>query len=425
MVARITFGKNIAGVLAYNKLKVDNGTADIMLCHNLPVTARNGDADIAAIAQAFKPWIEHPASRLAEPVFHVSLNPHPDDKLDDMQLLEIAQAYMEKMGYGEQPYVVFRHADIEREHLHIVSSRVKADGSAVDYFRYKRRSVAATKEIERDFGLHPAVTGESMKRFTEIRHIEYVEGDIKARLGSVLLELRDSYKVGSLGEWNALLGLFNIYAEECTGEASGKAYEGMIYGVIDEDGERIGKPIKASRFHKRIGYKAMTRQYASTKKWIKENKALLEPVKNTIRKAMAETRTPEKFTETIRSEGLSVVFRTSKEHAGRIYGVTFIDHNNRIVINGSKLDKAFAANQFHKLFSISQEANIKHGTSRTETIPGLYGTHTNNDDTHGRFWLALPKSDIIADLLDEATRPEPWEEQYVPPKKKRKKYRPQ
>lgn len=55
MVARITFGKNITGVLLYNKLKVDNGTADIMLCHNLPVGAKEGGADIGAIARAFGP----------------------------------------------------------------------------------------------------------------------------------------------------------------------------------------------------------------------------------------------------------------------------------------------------------------------------------------------------------------------------------
>jgi len=59
-----------------------------------------------------------------KPVFHVSLNPHPDDRLTDAELTAIAQEYMEKMGYGEQPYLVFKHEDIKRTHLHIMSSRV-------------------------------------------------------------------------------------------------------------------------------------------------------------------------------------------------------------------------------------------------------------------------------------------------------------
>ena len=52
------------------------------------------------------PYLE--ANRLEQPntVFHVSLNPSPEDKLTDEQFREIAREYMERMGYGNQPYIV-------------------------------------------------------------------------------------------------------------------------------------------------------------------------------------------------------------------------------------------------------------------------------------------------------------------------------
>ena len=55
-------------------------------------------------------------------------NPSPEDKLTDEQLRKIACEYMERMGYGKQPYIVFKHKDISREHLHIVSLRVDEQG---------------------------------------------------------------------------------------------------------------------------------------------------------------------------------------------------------------------------------------------------------------------------------------------------------
>jgi len=62
----------------------------------------------------------------------------------------------------------------------------------------------------------------------------------------------------------------------------------------------------------------------------------------------------EAFTELLRERGIDTVFRTNDE--GRIYGVTFIDHNNKEVYNGSRLGKEFSANVFEKLFRSPEDA---------------------------------------------------------------------
>lgn len=425
MVARITFGRNIAGVLLYNKLKVDAGQAEALLCHNLPVTPADGKVDAYRLSEAFRPWLEHPRAGLSRPVFHASLNPHPDDRLDDFQLLEIAHRYMEEMGYGDQPYVVFRHRDIDREHLHIVSSRIQPDGRAVDYYRYKERSVKATRRIEREFGLHPAVEG-VQQPFEELRRVVYARGNLKAQINSVLWNLADRYRVGSPGEWNALLGLFGISAQECTGEIDGRPYAGMIYCALDEKGGRVGRPVKASLLSAPAGYRQMQREYDRTKKWVRANRERLEPVREAIREAMKRARSAEEFARLIRPAGLSVVFRRSGEHGGRIYGATFIDHNDGLVINASKLDRAFSANRFHELFDAADdkrhtEAAAPEGTRHTapEPSPG----HAPGHEPEERLWVP----DLFSELLDEAARsdcdPDEWAAMQALLRKRKKKKR--
>lgn len=66
--------------------------------------------------------------RTTNTVFHVSLNPFPDDRLADEQLGVIIRAYKGRMCYGEQPYNVFKHRDIGCEHLHIESLRIEREG---------------------------------------------------------------------------------------------------------------------------------------------------------------------------------------------------------------------------------------------------------------------------------------------------------
>jgi hypothetical protein len=115
----------------------------------------DGKFDINICLQSFEPYLLA-NKQTGKPVLHVSLNPDPKDKLSDEQLLEIAQIYMQKMGYGEQPYIVFKHEDIERHHLHIVSLRVDKDGKKINDKFEHRHSMDICRELEQKYGLVPA-----------------------------------------------------------------------------------------------------------------------------------------------------------------------------------------------------------------------------------------------------------------------------
>lgn len=104
MVAKISTGQSLYGALAYNQEKVDEGHAKI-LAANLVLQPEDGQFSIGDCMKDFQRWMPS-HYRTEKPVIHISLNPHPDDVLTDEQLTAIGEEYMQKLGYGNQPYLI-------------------------------------------------------------------------------------------------------------------------------------------------------------------------------------------------------------------------------------------------------------------------------------------------------------------------------
>ncbi len=416
MVARISHGRDIAGVLFYNKLKVDGKTGRILLCHGMTVTPRDAVFDIRRCIEDFRPYTD-PPSRMKEKVFHVSLNPHPDDRLDEARLCDIATYYMESMGYGMQPYIVYLHEDIDRRHLHIVSVRKRLDGSTVPYYREHERSVAVTEEIERKWGLTPARAVGEEKRFEELERVVYPRGEVKRQIASVVRNLLDRYAFCSLSELNTLLKLFNVSLEAFRGEAAGRSYAGIVYGALNDRGERVGKPVKASRIGRDVGYRTLQRRCAATARWLFLSREAMDPARQTIREAMMRARSAEEFARMIRPHGLSVVFNRSGQGAGRIYGVTFIDHGQGVVIKGSRLDRDFSANRFQRRFGPETLSELSERLARSD----IGEAHRKGGIPPVFAWLEDLFGERPDSILEENLYTEYYRREGHKPRKKKKK----
>jgi hypothetical protein len=112
-----------------------------------------------ALACEFRAIASH-NRRVQRPVAHISLSPSPEEELSDAIALDLAIAYMDRIGFAECQWVLVRHADTQtddgkpRPHFHIVANRVKqTDYKVVRDWRDYRRSEVAIRELEKEFGL--------------------------------------------------------------------------------------------------------------------------------------------------------------------------------------------------------------------------------------------------------------------------------
>ena len=297
--------------------------------------------------QAFEPYIAL-NSHVKKPVIHISLNPSQKDILSEEQMTVLAQEFMEKFGYGNQPYMVWLHEDINRKHMHIVSVRINEKGEKIDHNREAVRAQNICREMEVKYGLHPTLGEHGERELLSLQKVDYPKGNVKAQVKHTARTLLECYNCHSLAEFNTLLNLYNVTVYEVRGNVDGNEYHGIMYGALDDNGQQVGTPFKSSKFGKVFGYEALQKKFAvSAEKMKKDN--LSERTRQEITKAMQDIGTKEDFARRLKEADIEVVYRINSE--GRLYGITFIDHIGRTVFNGSRLGKAFSANVFNELFN--------------------------------------------------------------------------
>ena len=406
MVANIRTGATVGGAIRYNEEKVNRGQAEVLFWNRMldPFDTAGRMSHERCMA-SFEPFLQA-NRRTTNTVFHVSLNPSPEDRLNDVQLGEIAREYMERMGYGEQPYIVFKHKDISREHLHIVSLRVDEQGRKLPHDFEARRSMEILRDLERKYGLHPSVKGQGLTDREGLHKVNYREGNVKQQISSIVRSCLRNYKCSSYGEFRTLLELFNVSVEERTGTIDGRNYAGIVYGALTDDGYGIGTPFKSSRIGKDVGYKALQKYYERSKSALKQD-GTLNRLRQTVRDAMSPNNTRNEFRQLLKVENIDAIFRINP--VGRIYGVTFIDHNDGIVANGSVLGKEFSANVFNELYPAPKQA---------QQVAEQHVEQKHEVQNHA----ANPISGIVDTVLDLAdTRA--YEEQQRQMQQRRKKRR--
>ena len=389
MIAKISSTENLGGALGYNFKKVEKGEASILLATEL-YQDRGGRytmEDVLADMEALIPK----KCRTKKAVFHCSLNPHPDEKLSNEQLTQIAKEYMEALGYGNQPYIVFKHNDIAREHIHIVSLRIDGEGKKINDKFEKRRSKQITDALERKYSLIPSskVTDREMK---EVSKIDTTKGNIKEQVAETLLSVLKHYEFCSLGELNAILSVYNLAVEEVKTEFRRKKYDGLVYVPTDDKGDKVSTPIHASDIGRGVGYTAVQNRMQKSKQAIKP---LIPTIRNKVLQTMRTSpKTEEELQQRLEEQGLRVVIR--KNEGGRIYGITFIDDKEGNALNGSRLGKGYAANVFNGYFS-----NPTHNPFLDETQYGSLSARLDQSATVHPSQLNTEESDNLVDELIE------------------------
>ena len=406
MIAKISATENLGGALGYNFKKVKKEEASILFAQGLYQNKEETYtmAEVFADMQALIPE----KCRTKKMVFHCSLNPHPDEKLSNELLVQIAKEYMEALDYGRQPYIVFKHSDIAREHIHIVSLRVDGVGKKINDRFEKRRSKQITDALERKFGLIPS-SKVTEKAVAETPKVDIGKGNIKEQVANVARMVLKHYRFCSLGELNAILSKYNLVVEEVKTEFRGKKYDGLVYVPTDDKGNKAGTPIHASDIGRGVGYTAV-------QNWMQKSKQAIKPLIPAIRNKVLQTmrtspKTEEELRQRLEEQGLRAVIR--KNESGRIYGITFIDDKAGIALNGSRLGKGYAANVFNTYFSnpthnsFLDEALYGNPSVRLEASPTVQPLQSDTENADNLI------DELIEDMADGSFLPtgnDDWKE---------------
>ena len=397
MVAKISVGNSLYGALAYNGEKINEAKGRLLTTNRI-YNDGSGTVDIHRAMEDFLALMPV-RSKVKKPVVHISLNPHPDDILTDTELQDIAREYLEKMGFGNQPYLVFKHEDIDRHHLHIVTVRVDENGKCISDKNNYYRSKQITRELEKKYGLHDAER-RNRRLDTPLCKVDASAGNVKKQAGNIVKVLNGQYRFQTMGEYRALLSLYNMTVEETHGNVRGREYHGLVYSVTDDMGNKVGNPFKSSLFGKSVGYEAVQRKFARSKQEIKDRK-LAGMTKRTVLSVLEGTYDKDKFVATLKGKGIDTVLRYTEE--GRIYGATFIDHRTGCVLNGSRMGKELSANALQEHFTLPYAGQPPIPLSvPVETGEDMRGqTASDHENTAGGIGLLTPEGPAV-DAEEEA-----------------------
>lgn len=335
---------------------------------------------------------------------------------------------MDKLGFGEQPYLVYQHFDAGHPHIHIVTTNIRPDGSGINLHHLGiRKSEPARKEIEKMFDLVVADDRSRQEAFrleaVNAAKVQYGRSATKRAITNVLDAVLEKYRFTSLPELNAVLGLYNVKADR--GSENSRIFKGggLVYRILGEEGSPIGVPIKASDFYSRPTLKYLKARYAA-------NENARSPHKSRIRNAVDMAllgRKPlsvQQLAATLDTQGISVLLR--QNDAGMIYGITFVDHNTFAIFSGSALGKAYSAK------GLQERCQATQGASKDLNLPSIQPSVSSElplsqhlligktGDTNAGNWESDPGQ--IKDVLDALLRPAS-EEDYLPAALKRKRRR--
>jgi hypothetical protein len=378
MVAKIKSGKSLIGALNYNENKVREGKAELIATNGY---AKNDEA-LSFHDKLFRLTdLAGRNQRAKTNTVHLSLNFDISEKLDNDKLVFIADEYMKRIGFEHQPYLIYKHTDAGHLHTHIVTTNIQADGKRISLNNIGLlKSEPARKAIEIAYGLVKASERKNVLNGPgdlKIKPVLYGKSDTKRSITNIVNEVARSFKYTSLPEFNAILGLYNVVADR--GSAASVMFKkgGLQYWVTDQQGRKVGVPIKASSIYSKPILKLLEGRF-KLNEYLR--KPLKEQLKYKIGQAMAKANSLEELSGTLKKAGITSIIRQNSE--GRVYGLSYIDHGNKVVFNGSDLGKTYSAsavvNGFRFRMSDSKLLRSGQAAEKTERFGAAGSLIVNN-----------------------------------------------
>lgn len=348
MVVRINTGAKPAGAILYNEHKVAHGEARFLGLVNAAAFDENTLrlSDKILVLDAFTKLNE----RISKPTFHASLAFHPSEPMSDDLMKTIGQQYMDRLGYGDQPYLVYRHEDTNHPHIHIVSVSIDHDGKKISDSHQQRRSNAIRQALEKEYNLIEAEKqGKEvlMSGLLPEQVLNYKVPEAKKAIGNVVRTALTDYNFSNIQTFSEFLHQHRVQMNQLSGmTADGNSYRGVTFqlhnGQNDKRGEAIGPAIKASRFSFAPTHERLETKFKQNATRIHNGK---EATRQRIHSSLAtySQLSEADFKAQLRRAGIQVI------DTGQQY--VYVDHKSRNVYAEQELGSAYTRQVQQAAFS--------------------------------------------------------------------------
>ena len=251
MIIKIHQACSTKNAMFYNERKVERHNATFYHSQNMPVlNPFLGDKNNRY--RIFQE-IEQRNTRVQKPGLHISVNPTVGDlvRLGDTGIRTEIDNLMKHLGYGNQPYLVYKHADLERLHFHIISTRIDCDtGKKISDSYEKEKTQRFIKDLEQKYQLTKDEPQEKLNyRFSGSSK------NLKQNMESLFVQLNRMEFITSKAMYDQALGLFQVEVR--------KAGRGHLVFVTDENGNPIRHPVKMSDFQEKPKFYSSEQQNLS------------------------------------------------------------------------------------------------------------------------------------------------------------------
>jgi hypothetical protein len=398
MVAKIESGKGMRGILHYNEDKVLAGTAQLILASGFA-----GDIDKMSLVQKLNRFkhLTDLNAKVKTNALHISLNFDASDKPDNARLQKIATEYMERIGFGDQPFLVYRHEDAHHPHVHIATTNIRRDGQRIDIHGIGYRlSEPARKELENKYGLVKA-EGRQMQQDQSVDVAKYGEKPTRQVISNIVTRVAREYAFTSFAEYKAVLQGFGILADRGSEDTRMFEKRGLQYAILDDQGKAVGIPVKASSIYSKPTLNNIEKKFTPNREKRKKHKdaliKTLDLVLNRTNKASAGPLEME-----LVKRGIRPVFRTSEN--GRLYGITYIDQRNKTVFNGSDLGKAYSAKAIEE--KLRQSPHLLNTSVKQATRKGTGQLPSQNTSPQAPTYFKAPEPTNFLEMVLARTDPE-------------------
>lgn len=336
MRAKLNMNQGMNYLVNYNEEKVTKKEAECLYAGNFlqdagDLTTKEKKARFAGLIE-LNPQTIRPGTTLV-------VEFAPGERLPKSDLIDIACDLMDGIGFGEQPFLVYRHDDTHHQHMHIISTKVKSDGDLIpESFIGVRLLQPTARRLEKKYDL-ALESPEDQPRHNPREKIQYGKTATWQAVSDTLQYVLENYHYRNVAELDAALRLYNLTVKGGAPGTRMHEHGGLIYQILDEQGKPRNKPMKASKLPFKATLKNLEPRFAA-------NRSISADEVSNVRYTLEEIfqnkpATTENFHDQLRRNRLAVVPVSGLK--GEMADLHFVDLSTKRVLSVADLGSGYTA----------------------------------------------------------------------------------